>query len=155
MAWTVKFLFCPSTVALSCAIAIHSLVRGELWLWHCAGCMTWHGVKMLRWAGPAPSGKSISFSFSCLGIPAVLSCPEGHLSECSTEFYLLLAALSFDLQRVPKNFDVWFSLKWERSAYLNPSSSYWVLARAPVVSSNTALLHHLVLFPLRYRLLSG
>lgn len=99
-----------------CAVAVHSLLREELWLWHCAGCVTWRSVKTLGWAGPAPSGKSVSFSFSSLGMPAVLACPEGHLSECWTEFYLLSAAPSFDLQRVIKNFDVWFSLKWERSA---------------------------------------
>lgn len=136
-----------------CAVAVHSLVWGELWQCHCAGFVSWHWVKVLGWAGPAPSGNSVRSSFSSLGMPVVLSCPEGQLSECWTELSLPLAARSFDLQRLPKIVDVWFSFKWEGSANLNPFSSYWILARAPVSSSGTALLHHLFLFPLRYRLL--
>lgn len=84
----------------------------------------WPGTESGRWAEPALlSCKAPQLFLLIPGMPAVLSCPEGHLSECWTDFYLLLAALSFHLQRVAKNVDVWFSLKWERSAYLIPSAA--------------------------------
>lgn len=155
MAWTVKFLFCPGIVALSRVLLPPILCpRGALAVALCRGCDL-APSQDAGWAGSAPSGKSVSFFCSSLRVPEVLSCPEGHLSECSTEFYLLLAALSFDLQSVTKNVDVWFSLKWGRSSSLNLFSSYWILARAPVDSSSMALLHDLFLFPLRYTLFCG